>query len=150
MVGLAPFKDWYPYKLSGGMQQRIALARALVTNPKILLMDEPFSALDSQYRKYLRINLEKIWQETKQTIIFVTHSVEEAIFLGDRIHLLSSRPALIKKTYEVNISRPRDLLDLEFIKLRKQIEIDTLDEFENLIKNSSMENSLSKILNFNN
>ena len=146
LMGLNPFKNWYSYKLSGGMQQRVALARALVTNPKILLMDEPFAALDSQYRKFLRKNLEKIWQKTKKTIIFVTHSINEAIFLADRIYLLSARPAIIKKTYEVNISRPRDPLNPDFIKLSKEIERDLFEEFEKLIKSPAMEESLSHIL----
>jgi len=147
MMGLVSFKDWYPYKLSGGMQQRVALARALVTNPKVLLMDEPFSALDSQYRKFLRKNLETIWRKTKKTIIFVTHSTEEAIYLGDKIYLLSTRPATIKKVYDVNFPRPRDSINPDFIKLRKEIEMDLSEDFEKLIKNPAMEESLSYILN---
>lgn len=150
MMGLVLFKDWYPYKLSGGMQQRVALARALVTSPKVLLMDEPFAALDSQYRKFLRKNLEAIWQKTKKTIIFVTHSTEEAVSLGDRIYLLSSRPAIIKKEYQVNLSRPRNALNPEFIKLREEIEKDFSVEFEKIIKDPSMEESLSSILNLSN
>jgi NitT/TauT family transport system ATP-binding protein len=150
MMGLVLFKDWYPYKLSGGMQQRVALARALVTNPKVLLMDEPFAALDSQYRKFLRKNLEAIWEKTKKTIIFVTHSTEEAVSLGDRIYLLSSRPAVIKKEYQVNLSRPRNALNPEFIKLREEIEKDFSVEFEKIIKDPSMEKSLSNILNLSN
>lgn len=150
MMGLVLFKDWYPYKLSGGMQQRVALARALVTNPKVLLMDEPFAALDSQYRKFLRRNLETIWRKTKKTIIFVTHSTNEAIYLADKIYLLSARPAAIKKEYKVNLPRPRDPLNPEFIKLREEIERDFSEEFEKLIKNPSMEKSLSQILNLSN
>lgn len=150
MMGLVLFKDWYPYKLSGGMQQRVALARALVTNPKVLLMDEPFAALDSQYRKFLRKNLEAIWRKTGKTIIFVTHSTEEAISLGDKIYLLSSRPTVIKKEYRVNLPRPRDSLNPEFIKLRKEIEDDFSEDFEKLIKNPLMEESLSRILSLHN
>ena len=147
LVGLTHFKDWHPYKLSGGMQQRVALARALVTNPKVLLMDEPFAALDPQYRKFLGKNLETIWQKTKKTIIFVTHDPNEAIYLGDKIYLLSARPATIKKVYKVNLPRPRDSLEPKFIKLSKEIEKDFSEEFEKVIKNLSMEESLSHILN---
>jgi len=150
MMGLASFKDWYPYKLSGGMQQRVALARALVTNPKILLMDEPLAALDSQHRKFLRKNLERIWQKTKKTIIFVTHSTNEAIYLADKIYLLSARPAIIKKTYKVGLPRPRDSLNPDFIKLSKEIEKDLSEEFEKVIKNPLMEESLSHILKLSN
>ncbi|OGJ20110.1 hypothetical protein A3K73_03080 [Candidatus Pacearchaeota archaeon RBG_13_36_9] len=148
LVGLSSFKDWYPYKLSGGMQQRVALARALVTNPKVLLMDEPFAALDSQYREFLGRNLEMIWQKTKKTIIFVTHDSKEAIYLGDKIYLLSARPAIIKKVYKVNLPRPRNSLDQGFVKLSKEIEKDLSKEFEKVIKDPSMEESLSHILNF--
>ncbi len=146
LIGIASFKDWYPYKLSGGMQQRIALARALVTNPQVLLMDEPFAALDSQYRKFLRTTLEKIWQKTKKTIIFVTHSVNEAVWLADEIHLLSACPATLKKTYQVNLPRPRNPLSNEFAKLSKEIEKDLSEEFEKVIKNPLMEESLHHIL----
>lgn len=149
MMGLVFFKDWYPYKLSGGMQQRVALARALVTNPKVLLMDEPFAALDTQYRKFLRKNLETIWRNTKKTIIFVTHSTNEAIYLADKIYLLSARPATIKKIYKVNLSRPRDLLDSKFIKLSREIEKDLSEEFEKVVKTPAMEESLLHILNLN-
>lgn len=150
MTGLLSFKDWYPYKLSGGMKQRVALARAMAADPKILLMDEPFAALDSQYRKYLRKNLELIWQKNKKTIIFVTHNTNEAIYLGDRIYLLSARPAKVKKIYEVNMSRPRDWLNPEFVRLNAEIEKDFSEEFEKIIKNPSMEDSLEYILNSSN
>lgn len=146
IMGMVSFKDWYPYKLSGGMQQRVSLARALVTNPNLLLLDEPFSALDSQYRRFLRSNLEEIWQKTGKTIIFVTHSVNEAITLGDEIHLLSASPGTIRKVYQVNLARPRDSLNLEFIKLSKEIEMEMRKEFENITKNSLKEESLAHIL----
>ncbi|MFA6392084.1 MAG: ABC transporter ATP-binding protein [Patescibacteria group bacterium] len=149
LMALASFKDWYPYKLSGGMQQRVALARALVTNPEVLLMDEPFSALDSQYRKFLRKNLEIIWRKTKKTIIFVTHSVHEAINLADKIYLLSARPATIKKVYTVNLPRPRDQSSKDFIQLNNEIEEDLTEEFEKIIKTPSMGESLSHILKLN-
>lgn len=146
LMNLSPFKDWYPYKLSGGMRQRVALARALVTDPKILLMDEPFAALDSQYRKFLRKNLEKIWQENKKTILFVTHSINEAISLADKIYLMSARPATIKKKYNVNLPRPRKVSSPGFIKLVNKIEKDLSEEFDKLVSDPDMEKSLAHIL----
>jgi len=146
LVGIDKFKDWYPYKLSGGMQQRVAFARALVTDPQVLLMDEPFSALDSQYRKFLRINLEKIWRKTKQTIVFVTHIVSDAIFLADEIYLLSIGPACIKKKYEINLPRPRNVLSKGFIELKNEIEGDLKEEFQKILKNPKVDESLSHIL----
>lgn len=130
MVGLTKFKDWYVYNLSGGMKQRVAIARALISNPKVLLMDEPFAALDSQNRKYMRKNLEKIWQKTKKTILFVTHSVNEAIDLADTIYLFSSLPAKIKKTYRINLPRPRDQHSREFVKISENIEKEITEEFQ--------------------
>lgn len=150
IMGLSNFKNWYPYKLSGGMQQRVAIARALVVNPHILLMDEPFAALDSQYRKFLRNALEKIWGETKKTVIFVTHSVNEALFLADKIYLLSSRPATIKKVYPIDIIRPRSRSDEKFINLGREIERDLQEEFEKAIRDPQMEKSLVDVLMLNN
>ncbi|MDO8556102.1 MAG: ABC transporter ATP-binding protein [Nanoarchaeota archaeon] len=144
IMGIEQFKDWYPYKLSGGMQQRVALARALITNPQVLLLDEPFSAIDSQYRKFLSSNLEKIWQKTKKTIILVTHSIHESILLADEIYLLSARPAKIKNVYAVNLLRPRDPTSSSFIRLEKEIEKEMQTEFERT--NSSAGSSLSHIL----
>ncbi len=108
LVGLSEFKHSYPYELSGGMKQRVAIARALANEPEIILMDEPFGALDAQTRNNLQNELLRIWQEEKRTIIFVTHSVDEAVFLSDRIVILSKRPGTIKKIIEVSIPRPRD------------------------------------------
>ncbi|MFH1456563.1 MAG: ABC transporter ATP-binding protein [Patescibacteria group bacterium] len=147
LVDLTQFKDWHIHKLSGGMQQRVAIARALIVNPKILLMDEPFSALDSQYRKFFRKNLLEIWQKTKKTIIFVTHSITEAIYLADKIYLLSSRPATIKKEYKVNLPRPRNLLNLNFINLKREIEIETTKEFEKIIQSQTITDPLEHLLN---
>ncbi|MEK6871594.1 MAG: ABC transporter ATP-binding protein [Nanoarchaeota archaeon] len=101
LVGLTKFKDWYIHKLSGGMQQRVAIARALIVNPKILLMDEPFSALDPSYRRHLRYNLEDIWKKTEKTIILVTHDINEALHLADKIYLMTASPATFKKVYRV-------------------------------------------------
>ena len=147
MVGLTKFQDWYPHKLSGGMKQRVAIARALISNPKILLMDEPFAALDSQNRKYMRKNLEKIWQKTKKTVIFVTHSVEEAVDLADTIYLFSSLPAKIKKVYHLDLPRPRDQHSFEFVNISKDIEKEITEEFQKTFKaNPASELMLGRIL----
>lgn len=108
LVGLSEFKNSYPYELSGGMKQRVAIARALANEPEIILMDEPFGALDAQTRNNLQNELLRIWQEEKRTIIFVTHSVDEAVFLSDRIVILTKRPGSVKKVIDISIPRPRD------------------------------------------
>ena len=129
LVDLSKFKDWPIHKLSGGMKQRVAFARALITNPKILLMDEPFSSLDSVARRHLRKNLIKIWQKTGKTILFVTHSINEAIYMADTIYVMSSRPTTIKKCIPINLPRPRDMSDPKFVQLLKVIEDDVDKEF---------------------
>ena len=111
---------------SGGMKQRVALARALVTNPDVILMDEPFGALDAQTRNLMQAGLLKILDKTDQTIIFITHSVDEAVFLSDRIVILTKRPAKIKEVVEIDWPRPRDRASPEFTALRKRI----LEELE--------------------
>lgn len=106
-VGLTKFADYYPYQLSGGMKQRIAIARALATNPEILLMDEPFGALDAQTRHILQEDLLRLSEEENKTIIYVTHSIEEAILMGDRIVFMTTQPGRIKMIYPVDLPRPR-------------------------------------------
>lgn len=133
LVGLGEFAQWYPHKLSGGMQQRVALARALIANPEVLLMDEPFAALDAQYRRYLQDMLLKIWQKTHKTILFVTHSINEAIRMADTIYLFSSRPAQIKQVYQVSLPRPRHLQDRPYQEIQQKIETELKTEFEQIV-----------------
>ena len=121
LVGLTGFEKSYPYQLSGGMKQRVGIARAYTNNPEILLMDEPFGQLDAQTRYAMQEEIMKIWEKEKRTIVFVTNNIEEAVFLGDRIVLLTQCPARVKEIYPINLPRPRDTIDLEFLRIRKEI-----------------------------
>ena len=121
MVHLSHFEDHYIHQLSGGMKQRVALARSLALHPKILLMDEPFAALDAQTRDMLHDELERLWKETSPTIVFVTHNVREAVRLGDRVLLMSFRPGRIKSQFQVSMPRPRHVEDAEVACLSKEI-----------------------------
>jgi NitT/TauT family transport system ATP-binding protein len=111
-TGLLPFADRYPHQLSGGMKQRVSIARAFATDPEVLLMDEPFSALDEQNRTLLQEELLRIWDEAKKTVVFITHSVDEAVTLGDRIVVMTAHPGRIKTIVEVPFPRPRQVLGL--------------------------------------
>ena len=125
MVGLSRFADSYPAELSGGMKQRVALARALVPEPNILLMDEPFAALDAQTREFMQFELMRIWHAKKSVVVFVTHSVDEAVLLSDEIVLLRPRPGQVAERLTVDLPHPRWEYDVratpEFLRLRRHL-----------------------------
>uniref|UniRef100_A0A7C5Z2S7 ABC transporter ATP-binding protein n=1 Tax=Caldicellulosiruptor owensensis TaxID=55205 RepID=A0A7C5Z2S7_9FIRM len=134
MVHLTKFKDAYVHQLSGGMKQRVALARALTLDSEVLLMDEPFAALDSQTKNILLLELQRIWWETKKTIIFVTHNVEEAVLLADRVVVMSSNPGKIKKVFEIKLARPRLLDNPDIVYMISAIMKELKDEVEKIAK----------------
>ena len=121
MVGLEDFRKDYPHQLSGGMRQRVALARAFTMDSEILLMDEPFSALDKQTSNHLRQELQDIWMKTHKTIFFITHSVEEAVYLGDRVVVMSGEDGGIKNIVPIELDRPRHVYNEDFIAYRHKI-----------------------------
>ncbi len=127
MVGLAEFANKRPRELSGGMKQRVAIARTFATEPSIIFMDEPFGALDALTRRHLQHELLRIWQQHRKTVVFITHSVVEAIYLADRIVLMTARPGRIKSAFTVNLAHPRDPTSEEFRSIEQQIYTD-LDE----------------------
>jgi NitT/TauT family transport system ATP-binding protein len=125
MVGLDGFEDYYPYQISGGMKKRVAIARALAVDPEIIMMDEPFADLDAQTRWILQNELLSIWSKLKKTVIFITHNVEEAVFLGQQVAVLSKRPAVLRKLINIDLPYPRSRLAAPFISYREMI-IDVL------------------------
>jgi ABC-type nitrate/sulfonate/bicarbonate transport system ATPase subunit len=127
MVGLEGFEQKYPHQLSGGMRQRAGIARALANNPEVLLMDEPFGAVDHLTRLQLQNDLSTIWQAEKKTIVFVTHDVSEAVFLADRVVLLTPRPGKLKKIFAIRHERPRRRDDVELLHIQNEIYLSIYD-----------------------
>lgn len=121
LVGLSRFEQVYPHELSEGMKQKVAIARALATNPSVLLMDEPFAPLDAQTRNLMQDEFLRMWEEEKKTVIFVTHNVDEALYLADRIVVLTARPGRVKRIYDVPLARPRKRTLQSFVSLREDI-----------------------------
>jgi NitT/TauT family transport system ATP-binding protein len=109
LVGLGGFEDYFPRQLSGGMRQRVNLARALAIDPKVLLMDEPFAALDAQTREIMQTELLAIWRKSRKTVLLITHQIDEAVFLSDRVIIFSARPGSVRKEVSIDLPRPRDL-----------------------------------------
>lgn len=144
LVGLSDYRQYHPNQLSGGMQQRIAIARALAVDPEILFMDEPFGALDAMTRMTMQDEIERIWQEKKKTVIFVTHDIEEAVFLADKIIVMTAGPGKVKKIIDVPLARKRNRTSYDFLAIRDEV----FKEFE--LKSSSktgyrLHQSLSEI-----
>lgn len=121
LVGLQGFENHYPVQISGGMKQRVGIARAYCNEPVVMLMDEPFGALDAQTRYLMQEELVRIWETEKRTVVFVTNNIEEALYLADRIVVMTNSPTSVKEEYIIDLPRPRDYLDAKFLKLRQEI-----------------------------
>jgi NitT/TauT family transport system ATP-binding protein len=121
LVGLDGFQEKFPHELSGGMRQRVGIARALSTNPRLMLMDEPFAALDAQTRSIMQDELLRVWQAERRTVIFITHNVDEAIYLADRVVVMTPRPGRIRRVIEVDLPRPRDIASPGFSALLRRV-----------------------------
>jgi NitT/TauT family transport system ATP-binding protein len=132
VVGLAGHHDKFPSQLSGGMKQRVAIARALANNPSVLLMDEPFGALDAQTREVLQEEMLRIWEHERKTVVFVTHSISESLFLADRIVVMATRPGAVKEVLDVAMPYPRERSSPEFIALERHIKSLVREEVEKL------------------
>jgi NitT/TauT family transport system ATP-binding protein len=137
MVHLSRFADSYPHELSGGMRQRVAIARALALDPDILLMDEPFAALDAQTRDLLIDEVQRIWLRTRKTVVFVTHNVMEAVTLGDRVISMGTRPGRVKQELPIQLARPRFVEDPETARIARRIVDDLRDEIAKLVQEES-------------
>ncbi|QAA30567.1 ABC transporter ATP-binding protein [Clostridium manihotivorum] len=134
MVHLTKFQNSFVHELSGGMRQRVALVRALTLDSEVLLMDEPFAALDSQTKNILQTELQKVWLETKKTIVFITHSVEEAVLLGNRVIVMSANPGRVKKEFKIDLARPRKAEDVNLTYIAAQVMEELREEVERIAK----------------
>jgi NitT/TauT family transport system ATP-binding protein len=134
MVHLTKFQNSYVHELSGGMRQRVALVRALTLDSEVLLMDEPFAALDSQTKNILQTELQKVWLETKKTIIFITHSVEEAVLLGNRVLVMSANPGKVKREFNIDLARPRKAEDVNLTYIAAQVMEELREEVERIAR----------------